>query len=649
MVDNIMGWFVDRKNKITRASENLKEKYFDKPEVKNLSLIELLHELKSLIQIIQKDSSHHTDLIDTVDALIESYDSPLLITVLGEFSSGKSTFINSVLGESILPMKQRETTATITKIRSGKERKLIVNYRNGQIDEYEITNNKDKNISTYIVENFKESDNILDKVSYVALELENDILQSVDIADTPGFNSEFNRHTEITTEFVKYSDLVIWLFNAKQLGKASEINNLEKHCKLFKPIGVINQIDRLNLKEGQTVEDSLSNSLKKFDGLFEKIFYTSAIKGLDAKSEEYADSGLEKFLLYLNQTIIPEANERKKASITSKFIQIGSELNTNLNELITIETDLNDQIENLERLFNKYESWTAKWDTIISNLDRDIEDVRLVLKNYNDYFLLAEPSKSIITQVEKYLENWEFIEDKYGKLNNEINEIEDERIKLDRLLDKFNRRYNSYENKGFGLKQLGDDLMDGMFVSDEKKQINRLGRHYTKQQNEFNEWVDDYNLRLDKHDNFAEQFDESALYFINNVLLVECERQLDQLNKLKEKVEEKSNDYKILVEKRDLNEEKLRVYNEQISSIYTELGRTIGVSEDKATKSDNDFSELISSLSDHMKHDEAIDWTRIYKRSAMDRKILNASIDTSNLNNDKLHKVETVDYKVKKV
>jgi len=55
----------------------------------------------------------------------------LRVTVLGEFSTGKSTLINALLGEHLLPTRVTPTTAVITKLVHGPEYTALVHYADG--------------------------------------------------------------------------------------------------------------------------------------------------------------------------------------------------------------------------------------------------------------------------------------------------------------------------------------------------------------------------------------------------------------------------------------------------------------------------------------------------------------------------------------
>ena len=48
------------------------------------------------------------------------------VMVLGTFKNGKSTFINALLGEDVLPAYATPTTAVINEIKYGREKKAIL-------------------------------------------------------------------------------------------------------------------------------------------------------------------------------------------------------------------------------------------------------------------------------------------------------------------------------------------------------------------------------------------------------------------------------------------------------------------------------------------------------------------------------------------
>src|SRR5205807_2060433 len=62
-------------------------------------------------------------------------DHPLTVLIVGEFNAGKTTLVNALLGEAILPTGIVPTTATINVIGNGHEHSATVVYRDGREDQ----------------------------------------------------------------------------------------------------------------------------------------------------------------------------------------------------------------------------------------------------------------------------------------------------------------------------------------------------------------------------------------------------------------------------------------------------------------------------------------------------------------------------------
>lgn len=78
-------------------------------------------------------SRHETsDLAMPVGQLSRELDAPLLVAVMGEFNTGKSTFVNALIGEEIAPMGITPTTATINLLKYGAERAARIVWQDGR-------------------------------------------------------------------------------------------------------------------------------------------------------------------------------------------------------------------------------------------------------------------------------------------------------------------------------------------------------------------------------------------------------------------------------------------------------------------------------------------------------------------------------------
>lgn len=108
--------------------------YIDKKE-------KLMTKLQQLY-IIAKDLEL-TNRMHSIGKNIECLDREKFeLVVVGEFSRGKSTFVNAMLGKNILPAKKKATTAIISKIVYSDEPKYYLHYKDETKNIEEITEEK---------------------------------------------------------------------------------------------------------------------------------------------------------------------------------------------------------------------------------------------------------------------------------------------------------------------------------------------------------------------------------------------------------------------------------------------------------------------------------------------------------------------------
>ncbi len=138
--------------------------------------------------------------------------SDFTLVVSGEVNRGKSTFINAIIGQNILPTYDKETTAQVFKIINSEEETFTVVYENG--DRVPI---KKEELSEYGTQIGKSSDLSLGRrITFIEIKTHVENLPSgVTIVDTPGIGSTFKEHSEIAREFMRQADAVIYLCSSK--------------------------------------------------------------------------------------------------------------------------------------------------------------------------------------------------------------------------------------------------------------------------------------------------------------------------------------------------------------------------------------------------------------------------------------------------
>jgi GTPase SAR1 family protein len=164
---------------------------------------------------------------------------PLTIAIMGEFSAGKSTFVNALLGESVAPMGVLPTTNTINVFRRGTGRGARVHYR-------------DATISTVSAEQLDPylrnlDDKEADRIRHLEIDRVGERMGDAAVVDTPGLNALDEYHEKVAREFIEEADAVVWIFSATQGGTATEAGILaELRQGGRKVLGVLNKVDTLD-------------------------------------------------------------------------------------------------------------------------------------------------------------------------------------------------------------------------------------------------------------------------------------------------------------------------------------------------------------------------------------------------------------------
>jgi predicted GTPase len=142
-----------------------------------------LGRLRDTLAETKAPTNERTALSDSIRQLDELF---LLVTA-GEFNSGKSAFINALLGRELLPEGVTPTTNQIYLLKYGQE----------------VTQTPD-----------------LKGVIIQTAPIES--LRNVNIVDTPGTNAIMREHEALTSEFIPRSDLVLFLTSADRPFTESE-------------------------------------------------------------------------------------------------------------------------------------------------------------------------------------------------------------------------------------------------------------------------------------------------------------------------------------------------------------------------------------------------------------------------------------------
>lgn len=197
---------------------------------------------------------------------------PMEVAIVGQFSSGKSTFLNALLSKDVLPTGITPVTSKVNYINYAKEYKLKVTYNSGA-DEYHPLES---------ISNFTDQRYPIEDIKYITLYAPMEILKDISFVDTPGLNSQSLSDTQVTKKILRNVDGIIWLTLLDNAGKESESQILSQYLQNFKDksLCVLNQKDKFDEKQ---VETTVSYVQKSFGEFFARVIPISAKQALDSR------------------------------------------------------------------------------------------------------------------------------------------------------------------------------------------------------------------------------------------------------------------------------------------------------------------------------------------------------------------------------
>jgi small GTP-binding protein len=189
--------------------------------------------------------------VERVGALLVEMDELFLLVVVGEYNTGKSTFINALLGDDVFEVGDLPTTRAISILRHGEPGKPEPVGEHIRVFRYPL-----------------------------------DFLRELEIVDTPGTNSIDRMEEEITRGFVPRADLVLFVTSLLQPLTASELDFLG-HIRDWgkKVIFVVNGADRRNSDDQLgRVRDYLAREVQqRLGSAAPTVYMVSSLEALRAK------------------------------------------------------------------------------------------------------------------------------------------------------------------------------------------------------------------------------------------------------------------------------------------------------------------------------------------------------------------------------
>jgi len=376
----------------------------------------------------------------------------VVLLFIGPFSSGKSTFVNALIGEDILPTKDTPCTAVITEIqfKKGGEHTGKIFKKDGTTQDCNFSELKD------IINGPTGAAGEVSTYHHVVVELAVDELKNkefrqfvgkVKIVDCPGFGSPYYSNEDVINDYMQSSNFTFWLTPHNKFGGQIAKDHLsEIKRKTQTLIPVITKSDTISSNKSK---DKITAEFRKELGDMFKLkepVFVSAVKwqegeklriSLEKNREKLSSEKIQKFEQQI-QDLIKESNianvmgrmsdsAQNKEINSVKITACKAELLEILADIKKVATDESSYWKNIlldngisvENVENKY----VRIDEAKKNVDRWISDnIRELADNINTAILskLSKCEKPSQTDISRCIN--QVLQEEQPKIRLKLNE-----------------------------------------------------------------------------------------------------------------------------------------------------------------------------------------------------------------------------------
>ena len=294
----------------------------------------------------------------------------LYLVVIGQFKRGKSTLINALIGNDLLPTAVLPLTSIITMIKFGEEQKVKIIFENERVQEipqHELYN--------YITESGNPKND--KKVKLVEILFPSEFLKDgIVLIDTPGIGSLFLHNTKSTESFIPKIDAAIFVLSVDPPITQTEFQFFEEvRSNVDKFYFVINKIDLTNEKGTAEIIGYTKNIISSSNhNINPQIFPVSAKLALEGRLCN------DKSKLSASEILALE-DEVKSSIRSEKFFILQSSAKRNFDKYLS-QLSFSIELEQNALLtpVNIFEDKIKKFN---SEMDKIFAEKKSALYNYN--------------------------------------------------------------------------------------------------------------------------------------------------------------------------------------------------------------------------------------------------------------------------
>lgn len=433
----------------------------------------MLERTRQIDERYGRTESSRSSTLGSIEQALE--DTDLRVVVIGEFSRGKSTLLNSILGEDILPRANEQTTAINTFIHGvpeGEEPYLKILYKDGSSERLPWGSGT---LEMWGTELDRENRDAREAVERIEAYSSHPLLRNkLVFVDTPGFEGILPHHEMIAKQAMDESHVALWIQATDQLGgnhrewsflRESIVSNFSKF------ITVINKWDRVLDPEDPRAREAdpftyardkmervRENFCEQLEGYVEEetletltsernLFGVSALWGLDEDEDRRSRSKVPQLAARIEQMCLKgEADQAMLATPIKKLLGVQRD----------IERTLQEELKNLEEITNlgDLEHRIERLEMEIEHLEMDFSQQTEDSRREHEYWAskrvealreLVMPLKNLRSELDAHLSE-RFVRRQLEKGSSSIQLPDELKLKFEHRLQEVERDWRAHQD-----------------------------------------------------------------------------------------------------------------------------------------------------------------------------------------------------------
>ena len=358
------------------------------------------NQLKSIAEFLNLNNVI-AELIQ-IETRAQQQNAPIILPLVGEFSSGKTTLINALTDSKCLESATKPTTATIYEVHFGAEvcRAEVINAEGARVDVSDLSTLK--------------NDALADAQVVTLFDTSNRVPSSTIIVDTPGLSSPDPKHRQTLVDFLPKADGILLVADINQQITRSLTDFIQMIKLSQRPIYLI--LTKSDTKSREDVELAKAYICKNCEIPLKQVAVVSATKDsltdfyalLDSIQQEKKDilkrvdeQRIKNIIQFMSEYIdgLISASDSSDGALEDAIMDSQEELNQIKQSINRLIQSMADDIEEQERdTTRKFEDTIFdKLNTLISGKSSDFDSDAIMAINGTASLLMSSYRNNIQT------------------------------------------------------------------------------------------------------------------------------------------------------------------------------------------------------------------------------------------------------------